>query len=46
MKKIFDKKPVATGIVSALIITIIFYVVEWILWKYASLTNGVRWTLY
>lgn len=44
MKKLYDKNPVATGIVSALLITTIFYVVEWILWKYTSLTNGVRWT--
>lgn len=43
MKKLYDKNPVATGIVSALLITAIFYVVEWILWKYTSLTNGVRW---
>lgn len=43
MKKLYDKSPVITGIVSALLITTIFYVIEWILWKYTSLTNGTRW---
>lgn len=44
MKKLYDKKPVVTGVVSALLITAFFYVVEWIFWKYTPLTNGVRWT--
>lgn len=43
MKKLYEKNPVVTGIVSALIITAIFYLVEWVLWKFTSLTNGVSW---
>ena len=43
MRKLYDKSPAIVGIVSALVITIIFYAVEWVLWKYTSLTNGVEW---
>lgn len=44
--EIYFKKPVLTGIVAAAIINSIFYLVEWLLWKYTNLCDGDSWHYY
>ena len=41
-----EKKPIWTGIVIAVIINVMFYAIEWSLWKYTDLCNGVTWHYY
>lgn len=41
-----EKKPIWMGIVIAVIINVMFYAIEWSLWKYTDLCNGVTWHYY
>lgn len=46
LNRLYRNNPVATGIVTAMVLEVAFYMIEWFIWKYTTLSHGSNWVYY